>query len=309
MSWQPFTVPDPVGYDVTRWVWTRTPDPIRLSASRFLCLKEGRGNFRESRLLVTSDRGDTWDTVRTPFAGYEAYAPWAFSMRFADSLVGWAAIRVTLADSLPDWRWLVSRTTDGGFSWHIVFADTVWNRHVNPSVMWAGDSSRVMLGSSALVLRSVDGGASWSYDSVHSSVESKPTYAPLHPTGAWPVFGVNGFAVSKILRYGIPPSTTGVAPFRDERRRLSFDNGINILDLRADASLLHVRFVTRMRGPVSVRLFDLNGALRYRRDLEGEEPGDRSLEIPADQLPVGLYAVRIVTDGAVDGRVVPILKR
>ena len=309
LTWQPFAVPDPPGYDVTRWVWASPTRPVRLSPSRFICIKEGRGNFRESRILITSDRGSTWDTVRTAFPGWEAYAPWEFSMRFADSLVGWAAIRRSLADSVPDARWLVSRTTDGGLTWRVVSAVAVWNRHVSPEVMWAGDSSRVMLGSSALVLRSVDGGANWSYDSTQPSLESKPTYAPLHPAGVWPVFGVNGFAVNKLLHYGSPPATTGVEHSPRGRTRLSPDAGISIVDLRVDGSLLRLHFTSRTTAPVSIHVFDMLGGVWHIRDVDGSDGSVSALDIDTGGMPPGVYGIRIVGDGGYDEQAIPLLRR
>jgi len=301
LTWQAFDVPDPVGYDVRWWVWSRTPPPVRISPGRFVCVREGRGNFTESRLLVTSDRGKTWDTVRTAFPGYEAYGPWAFGMRFADSLVGYASL-------MRDGKWLVSRTTDGGFTWSIVSAEPVTGVQAQtpPYIMWAGDSLRVMVGSFVTVRRSTDGGTTWTIDSSDVAWNEHPNFAPPHPTDAWPVFGFNQFNRNKILHYGIPPPTTGVEPLRDDRRRLPRDEGIDVLDLRVDASFLHIRFVSIAHGPVSVRLFDLNGALRYRRDLEGVVPGERSLDIETRRLPAGLYVLRIVGDVDAVGRLLPI---
>lgn len=309
LTWQALEVPDPVGYDVSRWVWSRTPAPVRISPSRFLCVKGGRGNFRESRILVTSDRGRRWDTVRTAFPGWEAYFPWAFSMRFADSLHGWAAVRIGNPDSLPDWRWLVSRTTDGGFTWNVVFSDTVRNRHVNPSILWAGGLSGVLLGSPAFVLRSVDGGASWSYDSCQSSAQATPTYSPLHPTGEWPVFGVNGFAANAILAYGAPPAATGVDPPTIGHPGLPHDAGVRIVALRVDDFLLHLRFVSRASASVSIRVFDVLGTLRYTGHVDAESGSVRALDIDVGELPTGLYGVRLVGDGGGDAEMFRLLRR
>lgn len=254
---------------------------------------------------MTSDRGSAWDTVRTAFPGWEAYAPWAFGMRFADSLFGWASIRLTLSDSNPDWRWLVSRTTDGGFTWRIVFADTAPNRHINPSVMWAGDSLQVMLGTSALVLRSVDEGVTWKRDSLQSY---GPQYSPLHPAGAWPVFGV-GLAFNKLLHYGVPPATTGVERPDENRAGPVSDGKVRIVELHVDASHARLRIASGTTSAISVRLFDLTGRLLYRADRDDDVTGEQTIEVPAERLPAGLYAVWIVTADGVDGRLVPILKR
>jgi len=302
LTWASLPVPDPVGYDVRRWVWSETPRPARIGPSRVVCVKEGRGNFTESRLLVTSDRGNTWDTVRTPFPGWEAFAPWAFSMRFADSLVGWASMR-------RDGKWIVSRTTDGGFTWKVVSAELVTDLSVSPYIMWAGDSSRLMLGSSVKVRRSTDGGETWTDDSAAVSWNEHPDFAPPHPTTSWPVFGFNQFVWNKIHHFGIPSATTDVERSHDIRPGRSSDEGRWVADCRIRGSLLHVRFQTTINAPVSVSLHDVSGSLRYSCVANHVQRGESVFDIDAESLPAGIYALRIVSDGIVDARIFPILWR
>lgn len=300
LTWEPFAVPDPVGYDVRWWVWSRTPAPVRVGPSRFICVREGRGNFTESRLLVTSDRGGTWDTARAAFPGWEAYAPWAFSMRFADSLRGWASMR-------RDGKWVVSRTTDGGFTWNVVSAEVVTDLQVSPSIMWVGDSSRVTLGSYTNARRSSDGGSTWTDDSAIVAWNDHPDFAPPHPADAWPVFGFNRFNFNQILHFGVPPATTGVTP--STRGRAGLSAGTRIVDLSIDGSLLRLRFVSSGTAPVSIRVFDLLGALRHARDVDGSGGEISAIAIDMAGLPGGLYGVRVVGDGGGAAQVFPLLRR
>lgn len=308
LTWEPITVPDPVGYDVTRWAWSNAR-PVRLSPSRFICIKEGRGNFRESRLLVTSDRGVTWDTVRSPFSGWEVFDPWVFDMRFVDSLTGWAAVRLTLDDSLPDWKWIVAATSDGGFTWREAFADTVKDRNGSPTIMWAGDSSRVILATDSHILRSLDGGRSWTYDSVQPPGTDRPRFAPFHPAGVLPTMGVHWLARTKLHRYGTPSATTAVDVNVDDPRGVRPQHPIRILDLRVDGSGIHTSFLASIRAPITITLYDLNGVLRYTRVIDDGTARDRQCHIETAGLPAGIYALRIMGDGAMDGRVIPVMRR
>jgi len=224
-------------------------------------------------------------------------------MRFADSLIGYASL-------MRDGKWLVSRTTNGGFTWNIVSAEPVTGVQAQtpPYIMWTGDSLRVMVGSFVTVRRSTDGGTTWTVDSSNVAWNEHPNFAPPHPTDAWPVFGFNQFVRNEILHYGIPRPTTGVGASHNDRPRPVADESVHILDLRIEASLLHIRFLSKARGPVSIGLFDVNGARCHHQELEGEELGERILDIETGRLPAGVYALRIVGDGSAAGRLVPILR-
>lgn len=299
LTWQTLPVPDPVGYDVRRWVWSRTPAPVQISPSRFICVKEGRGNFTESRMLVTRDRGSTWDTLQSPFPGWESFGPWTYSMRFADSLVGWASLR-------RDSKWVVSRTTDGGFTWDVVFADSLTALFAPPYVTWAGDSLRVMLGCAGLVIRSTNALSTWTIDSMQSPTMSMPTHTPPHPARAWPSFGIHLFAINTLLQYGIPPATTQVETAWGDPGDAIQQPRLHIVDLRVDDFEIQTRFESNSRDPISVGLFDINGALHYSRVIES---GEREFGIGTTGLAAGIYVLRIAGAGVMDGRVVPLFPR
>jgi len=223
-------------------------------------------------------------------------------MRFADSLRGWASMR-------RDGKWVVSRTTDGGFTWNVVSAEVVTDLQVSPYIMWVGDSSRVMLGSYTDVRRSSDGGSTWTDDSAIVAWNDHPDFAPPHPAGSWPVFGFNRFNFNQILHFGIPPATTGVTPSTRGRAGLSPTAGIRIVDLRVDGSLLRLRFASSGTTLVSIRVFDLLGAPRYARDIDGSGGEISAIAIDIASLPGGLYGVRVVGDGGGDAQVFPLLRR
>jgi len=223
-------------------------------------------------------------------------------MRFADSLFGWASIRRNA-------QWVISRTTDGGFTWSIVFSDSVTNVNTSPWIMWAGDSLRVMIGSHVLALRSTDGGVTWSRDSSRVGTNEHPNSAPLHPRGSWPVFAFNLFQWNKLLHYGIPPATTEVERPDHHRARPDSDGKVRIVELHVESSCVRLRIASGTTSAVSVRLFDLTGRLLYRADRDDGVTAEQTIEIPVERLPAGLYAVWIVTVDGADGRLVPILKR
>jgi len=306
VNWRPFDVPDPTGYDVTRWVWSSS-GPYRLSRWRYVCIKEGRGTFRESRLLLTSDGGATWDTTRTPFPGWEAHSPWSFRMVYGDSTLGWAITRITVTDSTPDWRWLISRTTDGGWTWKVMFADTLYYRHGIPVILWPGDTSRLMISSFYMVARTIDACRSWTFDSSQVPHDN-PIGTPPHGNTSWPVYGIPGFNRHRFLRYGIPPSsevTPAVPIVHGPQRR---DARLDLLDATVQDGALRIRLRTSTSSTVTVRLFDSHGATVQTYGRDNANDGMSIIQLDVSALPVGVYIVQVESDGETDHRMVGIVR-
>jgi photosystem II stability/assembly factor-like uncharacterized protein len=117
----------------------------------------GTGAADTARILMTRDRGLTWQAVNTPIIGGQAAG--IAALVFADTLTGWAfGGDIGDADTFTD---NVAMTSDGGLTWALrsrpTFTGAIYGGSDVPS---APSPTLVVVGPGGMDY-SIDGGASW----------------------------------------------------------------------------------------------------------------------------------------------------
>ncbi len=279
----------------------------------------GCGNwFQDSAYLVKStDGGDSWN-----FIDMSAYASSLIDMNFISKDTGFVAGK----GPLPLETAVILYTTNGGQSWSYKFQNTTPNgycwkiQHLTDSIYFASIEDMTQVPAS--IVKSTDGGMSWTTHQVSSAHQDLQGVGFINPMKGWTGGGVYSFesndggltwdtificpavnrlfrvnddlifaAGNKICKYG-PPGSAGISenepvPINSTIALTGYPNPVSS-NLTIQTSLLKA---TRSL----LILFDASGKEVKVIDNSDKPKGAYTYELNTSDLPAGNYSIVLKT--------------
>ena len=279
------------GTDNDHYLYSYSPKP-----GVFFIIRQT--DFKGIRLIRSYDNGLTWETFNDYILSKMS------SFKFIDKLNGWGigSIDTTIGNVAKSIN-LITKTTNGGENWQIVYQDNIADKDGNylSDFEFADSLNAIAVGRTNRVYKTTDGGLTWSMN--------KPYF--LDSLNEWvtqvaypnPNIAIAASYLGKIMR--LTPEITSVP----ESLIISDNNDLKIFPNPTSQST-EIRYRITENCNVKLSLISLLGQEIAVLKDGFEEAGEHSYQLSVInyQLPEGVYFVRMVAGGMVETEKVLIIK-
>lgn len=229
---------------------------------------------RWSEVWRSTDQGLTWSL--------DSHAPISISEMCSPAPNEIIAVGFTL----PGWCPAISRSTDGGLEWSIVFSDSTLCGTTLNDVSFPDSLHGWVVGDDGIVVQTSDGGVTWSAIFLDSNISFMTSVCFVDSANGWAV--VPPSSGTRIFRYGDPRDA-------GERRETGLPNSQLLIEAFPNPfnSSTSIRFSIPRTGDVDVTIYDLTG--REVKQLTNEKltAGTHDLRWNPGSLTSGIYFCRI----------------